>query len=227
MSNDIDPKGSESSNNLAATVEIERDIAPFVRIGVVSCAPVRVGPASPELKADIQTVVADLVRKHAGRAPGEIEGLQPARRLYRAFGIDPTSTRPSSEALLRRVLKGGAFPEVNAAVDAGNLCSVSFLLPIGLYDSDKIQGAITLRRGRAGEGYAGIRKDWVNVEGRPTLVDGEGPFGNPTSDSARTSVDDKTSSLLMIVFAPAETSDADLARHVAFADRVLGDRLRT
>jgi len=31
----------------------------------------------------------------------------------------------------------------------------------------------------------------------------------------------------MIVFAPAETSASDLAAHVAFAERVLGDRLRT
>jgi DNA/RNA-binding domain of Phe-tRNA-synthetase-like protein len=210
-----------------SVVTIDPEIAPFVRLGEIRCAPVRVGPASPELRADIETVIAELVRRHAGRAPGEIEGLQPARRLYRAFGIDPTSTRPSSEALLRRVLKGGAFPDVNAAVDAGNLCSVSFLLPIGLYDSNKIRGAITLRRGRPGEGYAGIRKDWVNVEGRPTLVDEEGPFGNPTSDSARTSVGAETSSLLMIVFAPADTSDASLAAHAAFSERVLGDRLRT
>jgi len=208
-------------------VTVDPEIAPLVRLGEVSCAPVRVGPASPELKADIQTAVAGLIRRYRDRAPAEIEALQPARRLYRAFGIDPTSTRPSSEALLRRVLKGGTFPEVNAAVDAGNLCSISFLLPIGLYDRNKMRGALTLRRGRAGEGYPGIRKEWVNVEGRPVLVDEGGPFGNPTSDSARTSVGAETSSLLMIVFAPAETSASDLAAHVAFAERVLGDRLRT
>jgi DNA/RNA-binding domain of Phe-tRNA-synthetase-like protein len=208
-------------------VRIDPDIALLVRLGEVSCTPVRVGPSSPELKADIAGAVAQLQRRYAGRAPSEIEGLQPARKLYRAFGIDPTSTRPSSEALLRRVLKGGAFPEVNAAVDAGNLCSISFLLPIGLYDRNRIRGSITLRRGRAGEGYAGIRKEWVNVEGRPTLVDDEGPFGNPTSDSLRTSVHVGTTSLLLVVFAPAETGEADLAAHVAFATRILGDRLRT
>src|SRR5262245_58925322 len=210
-------------------VRIDPEIAPLVRLGEISGAQVRVGPARTELKADIQTVVAELVRKHAGRTPGEIEGLQPARRLYRAFGIDPTTTRPSSEALLRRVLKGGAFPEVNAAVDVGNLCSISFFLPIGLYDADKIRGGITLRRGGPDEGYAGIRKDRVGVAGRPVLVDDEGPFGNPTSDSLRTSVDAATVSLLMVIFAPgvtSVTSEAALAEHVAFAERVMGDRLR-
>ena len=209
-----------------APLTVDPEISPLLRVAAVPCAPVRVGPASPELREEIAARVADLVRLYTGRAPGEIDVLAPARRLYRAFGIDPTTTRPSSEALLRRVLKGGAFPEVNAAVDVGNLCSISFFLPIGLYDAGKVRGAITLRRGRADEAYQGIRKDRVGVTGRPVLVDDEGPFGNPTSDSLRTSVDAATESLLMIVFAPADTSDAALAGHVSFADRVMGDRLR-
>ena len=205
---------------------VDPEIAPLVRLAAIPCAPVRVGPASPGLREEIATRVADLVRLYAGKAPGEIEVLAPARRLYRAFGIDPTTTRPSSEALLRRILKGGAFPDVNAAVDVGNLCSISFFLPIGLYDAGKIRGAITLRRGRPDEGYQGIRKDRVGVTGRPVLVDQEGPFGNPTSDSLRTSVDAGTEALLMIVFAPGDTSDPTLAAHASFADRVMGDRLR-
>jgi DNA/RNA-binding domain of Phe-tRNA-synthetase-like protein len=205
---------------------VEPEIAPLVRAAAIPCAPVRVGPASPELREAISARVAELVRLYEGKAPGEIEALAPARRLYRAFGIDPTATRPSSEALLRRVLKGGAFPEVNAAVDVGNLCSISSFLPIGLYDADKIRGAITLRRGRPDEAYAGIRKDRVGVAGRPVLVDDEGAFGNPTSDSLRTSVGATTSALLMVVFAPGDTPDAALAGHVRFAERVMGDRLR-
>jgi DNA/RNA-binding domain of Phe-tRNA-synthetase-like protein len=208
-------------------IAVDPEIAALVRLGVIRCAPVRVGAADAALKEEIAARVAELTRRHAGRAPGEIEALQPARRLYRAFGIDPTSTRPSSEALLRRLLKGGAFPEVNAAVDVGNLCSLAFLLPIGLYDAGKIRGAVRLRPGAEGEGYPGIRKDRVHVGGRPVLVDDEGPFGNPTSDSLRTAVDEGTEALLMVVFAPRETSDADLAAHVRFADRVLGDRLST
>ena len=208
-------------------VTVDPALAGRIRLGVVSCAPVRVGPAPPELRSEIDARVADMVRRHAGKSPGEIEGLGPARRLYRAFGIDPTSTRPSSESLLRRVLKGGTFPEVNAAVDAANLCSVSFLLPVGLYDAGKLNGPVTLRLGHSGEGYAGIRKDRVNVEGRPVLVDSAGPFGNPTSDSARASVDGGTAALLFVIFAPADTSEADLARHVAFADGVMSDWLRT
>jgi DNA/RNA-binding domain of Phe-tRNA-synthetase-like protein len=106
---------------------------------------------------------------------------------------------------------------VNAAVEVCNLCSTSFLLPIGLYDAAKIDGDVALRKGEAGESYPGIRKDSVNVAGRPVLVDGAGPFGNPTSDSARTCVTEATSSLFMVIFAPADYAGVTLEAHQAFA----------
>ena len=52
--------------------------------------------------------------------------------------------------------------------------------------------------------YPGIRKDDVNVAGRLTLADARGPFGNPTSDSARTMVTTATVSAIVVVFAPVE-----------------------
>jgi DNA/RNA-binding domain of Phe-tRNA-synthetase-like protein len=196
---------------------IDPGIRPLLDVGVVLAAPVRVGPAGPLLLADIESLCGRMRVAYAGKPPADIEGLAPARRLYRAFGIDPTSTRPSSEALLRRILQGKAFPSVNSAVEVCNLCSTSFLLPIGLYDAATIQGDVTLRRGEPGESYAGIRKDAVNVAGRPVLVDAAGPFGNPTSDSLRTCVTDGTTSLFMVIFAPAGYSKAMLDGHVVFA----------
>jgi DNA/RNA-binding domain of Phe-tRNA-synthetase-like protein len=200
---------------------IDPEIRPLLEIGEVEAGPVRVAPAGPALLAEIQALANRLSAAWSGRPPSEIEGLTRARRLYRAFGIDPTSTRPSSEALVRRVLQGKAFPEVNAAVDVANLCSASFLLPIGLYDADKIRGEVVLRRGRAEESYAGIRKDTVGLEGRPVLADDLGPFGNPTSDSLRTCVEPVTTALWMVIFAPSAYPAADLAAHVAFADAAL------
>ncbi|HEX5215494.1 MAG TPA: phenylalanine--tRNA ligase beta subunit-related protein [Vicinamibacterales bacterium] len=136
------------------------------------------------------------------------------RTMYKQVGIDPTKTRPSSEALLRRVRKGDALPRINSLVDVINWCSVESQLPFGLYDSAKIQGAIALRLGRAGESYAGIRKDSVNVDGRLTLVDDIGPFGNPTSDSARTMVTSATTRALVVIYAPAPLSGSLVERAV-------------
>jgi DNA/RNA-binding domain of Phe-tRNA-synthetase-like protein len=127
------------------------------------------------------------------------------RTMYKRIGLDPTKTRPSSEALLRRVRKGDTLPRINSLVDVCNWCSVEFQLPYGLYDAAQIEGGITLRLGTEGESYPGIRKDDVHVGGRMTLADARGPFGNPTSDSARTMVTTATERAIVVVFAPRDT----------------------
>lgn len=138
--------------------------------------------------------------------------LAATRSMYRRLGIDPTKTRPSSEALLRRVKKGDTLPRINTLVDICNWCSAEFQLPYGLYDRDKIDGDVELRLGRDGEEYAGIRKDAVHVGGRPALADRHGAFGNPTSDSARTMVTPATTRALVVVFAPRAMSKPSLDR---------------
>ena len=134
------------------------------------------------------------------------------RTMYKRVGIDPTKTRPSSEALLRRVRKGDTLPRINSMVDVCNWCSFEFQLPYGLYDAANIQGDVTLRIGRDGESYPGIRKDDVHVAGRIALIDAAGPFGNPTSDSARTMVTTATRRGLLVVFAPREVDSTQLTR---------------
>ena len=89
---------------------------------------------------------------------------------------------------MRRVRKGDSLPRINSMVDVCNWCSLEFQLPYGLYDAAHIDGDVELRIGLAGESYPGIRKDAVHVDGRIALADRMGPFGNPTSDSARTMV---------------------------------------
>ncbi|HXV77416.1 MAG TPA: phenylalanine--tRNA ligase beta subunit-related protein [Candidatus Polarisedimenticolaceae bacterium] len=185
-----------------------------VRVGLVVAEPVSIRPAGAALAGLMRETERVMRERYAGRAPGEIEPLAAARELYRGFGIDPTKTRPSSEALLRRVLRGRELPSIVNAVDLSNVLSVEFLLPIGLYDAARIDGEVELRAGGPGESYAGIRKHEVHLDGRPVLVDRSGPFGNPTSDSLRTSVDGRTTSLWMTIFAPPSLSGATLARHV-------------
>jgi DNA/RNA-binding domain of Phe-tRNA-synthetase-like protein len=132
------------------------------------------------------------------------------RAMFKRIGLDPTKTRPANEALLRRVRKGDRLPRVNSLVDVINWCSLEFQLPYGLYDRAQISGPVTLRLGRDGEEYAGIRKDVVHVAGRLALVDDRGPFGNPTSDSARTMVTSRTCAALIVVFAPVDVAVARL-----------------
>lgn len=145
------------------------------------------------------------------------------RTMYKRLGLDPTKTRPSNEALLRRVRKGQPLPRINALVDIINWCSVEFQLPYGLYDLAHITGSVTMRIGLEGEEYAGIRKDVVHVAGRLTLVDDIGPFGNPTSDSARTMVTTATTDALVVIYAPADTDTARLTHVLDTTEARLAD----
>ena len=139
--------------------------------------------------------------------PAEVASV---RTMYKKVGIDPTKTRPSNEALLRRVRKGDTIPRINSAVDIVNWCSLEFQLPYGLYDFSKVDGPVTMRLGADGESYPGIRKDDVNVGGRITVADAAGAFGNPTSDSARTMVTPSATELLVVVYAPVDISKSQL-----------------
>lgn len=155
------------------------------------------------------------LRQAAARMRGAVESADvtaAVRTMYRRVGLDPTKTRPSSEALLRRVRRGDELPRINSLVDVINWCSLESQLPFGLYDLDRIRGAVALRLGAPGEEYAGIRKDTVHVAGRMTLADDAGPFGNPTSDSARTMVTLETTRALVVIFAPASLVAADVQR---------------
>jgi DNA/RNA-binding domain of Phe-tRNA-synthetase-like protein len=143
------------------------------------------------------------------------EDAAAVRTMYKRVGLDPTKTRPSSEALLRRVRKGDSLPRINSMVDVCNWCSLEFQLPYGLYDAANIEGdSIEMRLGRGGESYAGIRKDDVHVGGRICLSDARGPFGNPTSDSARTMVTTATTRAVVVVFAPRGIESSRLSRVV-------------
>jgi len=129
--------------------------------------------------------------------------IEPSRKLYRLLGIDPTKHRPACEALYRRYLKKGVFPAIHPVVDAINLLSVINSLPYGLYDLEKVKGEVRIRTGSRGEGYRGIGREWVNLEGRLLLEDEKGPFGNPTGDSDRTKVTSSSEKFFYTIFAPA------------------------
>lgn len=156
-----------------------------------------------------------------GSAPiGQVPGVEWARRLYSSFGVDPTKHRPSSEALLRRALKREPLHQVNTLVDALNLCSLEFLIPMGLYSVVRIEGDVVLRRGLAGEAYEGIGRGIINLEGRLVAADAHGPFGSPTSDSYRTAISTDTTRALALLFVPASFPEDDLAEAIeTFAER--------
>ena len=203
---------------MTGTVDLDPQLAAVVRPASACLPSVRV--AALEERLDGPLAQAAVRMREASDVAAVIAAV---RTMYKRVGLDPTKTRPSSEALLRRVRKGQPVPRISSLVDVINWCSLESQLPFGLYDADRLQGQVTLRIGRPGEAYAGIRKDEVHVEGRLVLSDALGPFGNPTSDSARTTVTEDTASALVVIFAPAELE----AAIVSAALTLTLDRART
>ena len=197
---------------MSVEIAIAADYEGRVRLGLIEVDGVAVRDALPALAAEIAAYGEELRRRYAGVPSGDVPGASDARDLYKALGLDPTKTRPSSEALLRRILKGEALYTVNTLVDALNLCSLRAQLPFGLYDLDRVEPPVVLRRGAPGESYEGIRKGAVSVEARPVLADARGPFGNPTSDSARTMITTACRRALVVVYAPARYGLARLEK---------------
>jgi DNA/RNA-binding domain of Phe-tRNA-synthetase-like protein len=194
------------------TVSIAPELSGRVRLGVLALEGVNVRETDDALAAEVEACGRELRERFGQGRSAEVPGAEHGRTLYKALGLDPTKTRPANEALLRRVLKGEALYRVNTLVDALNLCSLRFQLPFGLYDLDQVAPPVVLRRGVAGEAYEGIRKGEVHVEGRPVLADARGPFGNPTSDSARTMITTRTRRALVTVYAPAGYASARLGQ---------------
>jgi DNA/RNA-binding domain of Phe-tRNA-synthetase-like protein len=191
-------------------VAIDSGIAARVRLGLLTLEGVAVRAEDAALAARVDAECAALRARYGEGRSSEVPGTEDARTLYKALGIDPTKTRPSNEALLRRALKGEPLYRINSLVDALNLASLREQLPFGLYDLDRIEGDVVLRLGAAGETYEGIGKGPVQAAGRPVLVDARGPFGNPTSDSLRTSIRLETTRCLVVAYAPASAAPARL-----------------
>jgi DNA/RNA-binding domain of Phe-tRNA-synthetase-like protein len=200
---------------VSLAIVVDRDLTAIVRPHWFVCDGVVVIEADPALDEPLARAAERM------RTSVELADVTTAvRTMYKRTGIDPTRTRPSSEALLRRVRRGDPLPRINRLVDIINWSSLETQLPFGLYDADRIAGLVTLRLGRPGEEYAGIRRDVVHVAGRLTLADDQGPFGNPTADSARTMVTAATRRALVVVFAPDGLPDHGAAAATLTAERI-------
>lgn len=190
---------------------VEDTLRGVLALGLLEAEGITGAPLPTAFAEERDRIVGRWVSHYGGRQPSDVPGVAETRALFHRLDIDPTKHRPSSEALLRRVLQGKGLPQVSPVVDACNLCSLEHQLPLGLYDRGTLRGTIAVRVGRDREAYVGIRGQHVNLEGRLLLADDDGPFGAPTSDSGRTSVTTETRAVLVVMFCPADRAVGTLS----------------
>lgn len=129
-----------------------RTLRPDFAVLAMTAEGLRNGPGDDESAAWLAAA--------AERAAPDDPHVAAWREAYRAFGAKPQRTRPSVDALLRRV---DALPEINKVVDAYNAVSVEYALPIGGEDLDAYRGAARLVRARGDEPFDTV------VRGEPAV----------------------------------------------------------
>lgn len=150
------------------------------------------------------------------RAKHNIEKLKenPVIRAYRDFywklGIDPTKTRPSGEALMRRVLHGDELPTISTAVDAYNLASMKTIIPVSGFDKDELSSPFNVRFAEDGEPFTGIgaEKPIALKSNMLVLADKKRVLCiYPHRDADQTKITEKTKNILLVGYgAPGITA---------------------
>jgi len=183
---------------------------PAVKLGTIEGDAVRVGPADQALAQLMDEVCERKRREFTLESLADSKPVRDVRAMFREWGMDPSKYRPSSEALLRRVVQGKGLYRVSNVVDIGNLGSIETGWPFGCYDRSRIQQPIEFRHGVAGESYEGIGKQTWHLQGRPLLADSQGPFGSPISDSTRSMITESAKDILIVLYVPVGAIDASL-----------------
>lgn len=166
-----------------------------------------------------EEALANLRREVAGVARANFEGeglsthptVAAIRKLFRAAGCDPTRYRPSSEALIRRLVKGEDLPVIHPFVDLNNCLSVELAVPCCASADGSFTPPVTLRAGRPDETVLSMRGPF-NLEGKPLMEDPQGPFSTPITDSERVRVGEGTERVWIVAYLPQGVVDPADAR---------------
>lgn len=193
---------------------------PGLKLGLLKAKNVKIRKKSSLVDEQYTQIEKFVKNKFAENPPSSDIVVSAVRRMYRKIGWEPTKYRPSSEAMIRRFLKDKGLYRINNFVDLGNVASTKFHLPMGLYDLDKIEGGVVVDVGVEHESYQGISKELIHATGKLILRDDTGIFGNPTADSKRTCLSEKTTNVMAIFFTSPEVGDDYLNKTLKFLNNL-------
>lgn len=166
-------------------------------------------PAAARLDQLRTTVVAEVRRRLPDRsALASHPPIVALRSLFKQAGCDPSRYRPSSEALLRRLVKGGDLPAIHPLVDVNNCLSADQAVPCCVMRDGSFGTALVYRAGRAKESYQSLRGPF-NLEAKPVLYDEQGPLDAPITGNERVKVLPESRSAWLVAYLPGGEVSAD------------------
>jgi DNA/RNA-binding domain of Phe-tRNA-synthetase-like protein len=132
---------------------------PTIVGGVILARGMTNGPTPKELQAAFIDEQQATLQRIGATPLSQIPSLAAWRAVFRSFGIDPTQYRSASEALLRRLTKKGDIPGINLLVDLANLVSIRYALPVAVFDTTSLNGAVTVHFADGTERYTTLGQD--------------------------------------------------------------------
>jgi len=100
-----------------------------------------------------QRLLARADARLQGLSESELPEIQAWRRAFAQMGLKPTQYRCASEALLRRYRKDKALPHIHPLVDLCNAVSVTYAIPVAVFDLDRVDGNLEVRYANGAEVY--------------------------------------------------------------------------
>ncbi len=134
---------------------------PSVVGGVILAQGLANGPTPKDLEEAFIDEQQATLKRLGDTLLSQIPSLAAWRSVFRSFGVDPTQYRSAAEALLRRLTKKGDIPSINLLVDLGNLVSIRYALPVAVFDTSSLQGAVTVHFADGTERYTTLGQDEV------------------------------------------------------------------
>jgi DNA/RNA-binding domain of Phe-tRNA-synthetase-like protein len=126
------------------------DLRPDYRVMLMTADGLGGGPSDTASEQILSAAERAARQLTSGRPLDELPHLASWREAYRAFGARPQRTRPSVEALLRR-LDAGGLPRIDRITDVYNAISISHVMPVGGEDRAAYAGPPHLVRADGSE----------------------------------------------------------------------------
>ncbi|WP_394233311.1 B3/4 domain-containing protein [Niallia oryzisoli] len=177
-----------------------KDLIPHFKIGFIQYQDICVSESPQMVKGRLQLFQESLFFEFEDKKVTDFPGIQEWRQIFKKTGKDPNRYRHSAEALYRRVQKQNYLTPINSAIDLNNFFSLQYQIPIGAYDSNKLNGPISIRLGHEEEEYLGLNGRMNSLHRLILSADNESAFGSPFVDSEKTAVTEATKNAIQIVY---------------------------
>ncbi|MGB9854381.1 MAG: B3/4 domain-containing protein [Candidatus Bathyarchaeales archaeon] len=193
---------------------------PKIAMGIGTINNLVVEKENEKIRELKKTAYAEVRAKHDVKKLKDNPVIRAYRDFYWKLGIDPTKTRPSGEALLRRVLHGNELPTISTAVDAYNLASMKTMIPISGFDKEKLNPPFNVRFAEDGEEFAGIgmNKPTTLTSKMLVLADSKRVLCiYPHRDANYTKITEKTKNTLIVGYGAPGITEQQLEEAVEMA----------